>query len=37
MFINIILEVLLVAVRYRNVVFPKNNSSFFYNFLEFNL
>lgn len=32
MFINIILELLFVAVRYRDVVFSKNNPSFFYDF-----
>lgn len=35
MFINIILELLFVAVRYWNVVFSENNSPFFYNFLFF--
>ena len=32
MFVNIILELLFVAVRYWNVVFSENNSPFFYNF-----
>lgn len=32
MFINIILELLFVAVRYWYVVFSENNSPFFYNF-----
>ena len=30
MFVNIILELLFVAVRYRDVVLSKNNPSFFY-------
>lgn len=32
MFVNIILELLFVAVRYRDVVLSKNNPSFFYDF-----
>lgn len=35
MFINIILELLFVAVRYWYVVFSENNSPFFYNFFKY--